>query len=105
MLLVETPIFTERVLQVLSDDEYRGLQFFIAQHPEAGDLIPGSSGLRKLRWKIAGKGKRGGTRIIYYWVTRRDTVILIFIFKKSERSDLTKDQLKKLRAMVEEKLE
>jgi mRNA-degrading endonuclease RelE of RelBE toxin-antitoxin system len=104
MLIVETPVFTKRALQVLTDDEYRELQSFIAQYPDAGDLIPGSHGLRKLRWTVSGKGKRGGTRIIYYWLKPRDTILMLFVFKKNERSDLTKDQLKKLRAMVEKEL-
>jgi hypothetical protein len=62
MLIIETPLFTKRVLEALTDDEYRELQHFIAEHPEAGSIIPGSHGLRKLRWTISGKGKRGGTR-------------------------------------------
>jgi hypothetical protein len=68
MLIVETPVFTKRVLEILTDDEYREHQQFIAQNPDAGDIIPGSHGLRKLRWGISGKGKRGGTRLIYYWL-------------------------------------
>jgi len=72
VLIVETPVFTNRVLDILTDDEYRELQHFLAQYPDAGDMIPGSHGLRKLRWTISGKGKRGGTRIIYYWLRPRN---------------------------------
>jgi mRNA-degrading endonuclease RelE of RelBE toxin-antitoxin system len=104
MLIIETPVFTRRVLEALTDDEYRELQQFITAYPGAGDIIPGSQGLRKLRWKSAGKGKRGGTRVIYYWLKVRDTVLMLFVFKKNERSDLTKDQLKILRAAVAKEL-
>jgi mRNA-degrading endonuclease RelE of RelBE toxin-antitoxin system len=104
MLIVETPVFTKRVLEILTDDEYRGLQYFIAQYPDAGDIIPGSHGLRKLRWTISGKGKRGGTRVIYYWLRPRDTILMLFVFKKNERSDLSKDQLKTLRSIAAKEL-
>jgi mRNA-degrading endonuclease RelE of RelBE toxin-antitoxin system len=104
MLIIETPVFTKRVLEILTDDEYRGLQHFLAQYPDAGDIIPGSHGLRKLRWTNLGKGKRGGTRAIYYWLRPRDTILMLFVFKKNERSDLTKDQLKTLKAIAAKEL-
>ena len=104
MLIVETPVFTRRVLDALTDDEYRKLQEFLAQYPEAGNVIPGSGGLRKLRWAVSGKGKRGGTRIIYYWLREEDTILMLFVFKKNEQSDLTKVQLKALKAIVTREL-
>jgi hypothetical protein len=81
MLIVETPVFTRRVLEVLSDDEYRELQVFLAEHPDAGRVIPGSHGLRKLRWSVSGKGKRGGTRVIYYWLRPGESILMLFVFK------------------------
>jgi mRNA-degrading endonuclease RelE of RelBE toxin-antitoxin system len=104
MLIIETPVFTKRVLDALTDDEYRELQQFIAEHPEAGSIIPGSHGLRKLRWTMSGKGKRGGTRIIYYWLRPRDTILMLFVFRKNEQSDLSVDQLKILKAIVAKEL-
>jgi mRNA-degrading endonuclease RelE of RelBE toxin-antitoxin system len=104
MLIVETPVFTKRVLEILTDDEYRELQYYITEYPEAGDVIPGSQGLRKLRWMISGKGKRGGTRVIYYWLKPRDTILMLFVFKKNERSDLSKDQLKIVRSIAAKEL-
>ena len=104
MEIIETPVFTRRVLDILSDDEYRDLQSFIAANPAAGNLIPGSNGLRKLRWSIKGKGKRGGSRIIYYWVKPKYTVLMLFLFKKNEQSDLSADQLKRLKSIITQEL-
>jgi len=67
MVIVETSIFTRQVQDLLSDDEYRSLQITLAKRPEVGALIEGSGGLRKVRWALAGRGKRGGVRVIYYW--------------------------------------
>ena len=63
---VETKLFTELVLDYLSDDEYAAMQQFLVVNPEAGDVIPASGGVRKLRWGVAGRGKRGGLRVIYF---------------------------------------
>ena len=100
MVIIETPVFTRRVLDILSDDEYKDFQAFLAANPAAGDIIPGSNGLRKLRWSIKGKGKRGGSRIIYYWVKPKDMLLMLFVFKKNEQSNLTADQLKNLKNIM-----
>ena len=102
MVILETPIFTKRLLTTLSDDEYRLLQQYLVQRPGAGKVIPGSSGIRKLRWAKEGQGKRGGVRLIYYWFVTRETILLLFIYPKSIREDLTPDQIKKLRKIIDE---
>jgi mRNA-degrading endonuclease RelE of RelBE toxin-antitoxin system len=66
MVFVETPTFTRRVLQLLDDEGYGRLQAHLAKHPDAGDIIRSSGGLRKIRWAAKGHGKRGGVRVIYY---------------------------------------
>ena len=101
MIIKETPVFTRRVIEILTDDEYKELQAMLAQQPDIGSIIPGGGGLRKVRWSIKGKGKRGGSRVIYYWFVEDESILMLFIFKKNERSDLTKEQLKQLRTIVE----
>ena len=101
MIFVETPTFTKRVLALLDDDEYRELQSHLAQHPGVGRVIPGSGGLRKLRWAGSGRGKRGGLRVIYYWWLARDRISMLFIYRKNEQDDLTPNQAKLLRQTLE----
>jgi hypothetical protein len=100
VVLKETSIFTKRIIDLVSDDEYRELQLELVRNPNCGNIIPGSGGLRKMRWKIPGKGKRGGIRIIYYWFAAESIVLMLFVFKKNERSDLDKEQLKLLKNIV-----
>jgi hypothetical protein len=101
MIIVETSFFTRRVLELLSDDEYRELQTELVEQPDKGPLIPGGGGLRKLRWSASGHGKRGGARVIYYWAVSKDRILMLFIYPKNEREDLTPDQVKQLRKIVE----
>ena len=102
MEIIEAPIFTKRIVDILSDDEYRELQWALIANPVAGAVIPGGRGLRKLRWALTGGGKSGGLRIIYYLVTKDEKIYLILPFKKSEQEDLTKVQLKALSDYVKE---
>lgn len=103
MVFYETNIFTAQIINLLSDESYRELQNHIVANPEAGDLIPGSQGLRKIRWKVEGRGKRGGMRVIYYLVTREE-VFMIFAYKKNEQENLTPEQTRKLRQLVDDHL-
>ncbi|MGH2525065.1 MAG: hypothetical protein ACRDH2_21350 [Anaerolineales bacterium] len=102
VVIVETPIFTRQVLDRLSDDEYRRLQVILANRPTVGSLIKGSGGLRKIRWAIEGRGKRGGVRVIYYWAAAHQRLLMLMIYSKRERDDLRPGQLKALRKTVVE---
>ncbi|MGM0599896.1 MAG: type II toxin-antitoxin system RelE/ParE family toxin [Candidatus Rifleibacteriota bacterium] len=72
--------------------------------PVAGNIIKGSGGLRKLRWKSGQKGKRGGSRIIYYWYKEMEAIYMLYAYAKNRQEDLTRDQLKILSKLVEEEL-
>jgi mRNA-degrading endonuclease RelE of RelBE toxin-antitoxin system len=101
MVFVEFPNFTKRVTELLADEDYRRLQAALITNPELGDLIRGTGGLRKVRWSAKGRGKRGGVRVIYYWIPRRDQVLMLVIYPKSARDDLTADERKLLAKLVE----
>ncbi len=105
MLFIETPVFTKLVTDLIPDDEYRKIQLALVLRPEAGKIIPASGGIRKIRWRIHGSGKRGGLRIIYYWDVPDDTIFMLLIYQKSKQEDLTPNQLKILRNLVKEFIE
>lgn len=99
---VETPVFTRLVAAALEPAEYRALQLALVLRPEAGAVIAGTHGLRKLRWAPAGRGRRGGVRVIYYWAPAPETVYLLYVYAKNEQGDLTPAQAKALARLVRE---
>ena len=101
MRFVETPVFTEQVVAALDDSSYRQLQLALLLRPEQGALIRGSGGLRKLRWALPGHGKRGGLRLIYFWHPGDETFYMLYLYPKNVQSDLTADQVRILRRIVE----
>jgi mRNA-degrading endonuclease RelE of RelBE toxin-antitoxin system len=104
MWFIETPIFSRQLQELLPDDDYRALQLALVLRPEQGAVIPGSGGLRKVRWLGHGRVKRGGLRIIYYWDAAVGVIYLLFLYSKNRQEDLTPEQLKLLRRIVQEDL-
>lgn len=84
--IVESSLFSRLVFDYLSEEEYEDLKFFLALNPEAGDVIPGSGGLRKLRWIRT--GKRGGVRVIYFLLTARGEIALLTLYAKSRLGNI-----------------
>jgi hypothetical protein len=97
VVFIESPIFSKRVYDYLDDEEYAALQWALAVHPEAGDLIPASGGLRKLRWKAKGRGKRGGYRVIYYSRSRQGEIWLLTLYAKTEEQNIPTHVLRALK--------
>jgi hypothetical protein len=104
MVIVETPIFTRQISELLSVESYRRLQNELVEDPTRGKTIPGSGGLRKLRWGLTGRGKRGGARIIYYWIRERHWLLMLLAYPKGIQDDLTAAQKRTLRRLVDEEL-
>ena len=102
MRFVETPVFSKEVRDQLTDEEYRALQLALVFRPEQGAVIPGSGGLRKLRWGPGGRGKRGGLRVIYYWAAEEEIFYMLFVYPKNVQEDLTPTQLRMLSRLVRE---
>ena len=99
---VETRLFTKLVLGYLSDDEYGALQQAIAQDPNAGPVIPGSGGVRKLRWAAPGRGKRGGYRVIYYVKRAEGVIWLLTIYPKNVAENIPAHVLRQIRKELED---
>jgi len=102
MIFIETPSFTKLVRELLPDESYAALQQVLIYRPDAGNVIAGSGGLRKIRWRVPGAGKRGGLRVIYYWDVSEETIFMLLVYKKGRQDDLTPSQIKALRTLVKE---
>jgi len=100
MVIIETSIFTKQIATILNDEAYREFQNVLIAMPDAGEIIQGSGGIRKIRCSASGRGKRGGARVIYYWANNQNQIFMLFAYAKNEHDDLTKNQLSVLRQIV-----
>lgn len=101
MVVVETTIFTRQIKALMHDDEYAEFQTDLVERPDMGPCIPGSGGIRKVRVAAKGHGKRGGARVIYYWAVSESQIFMLLAYAKNEQEDLTRDQIKALKSLVE----
>jgi hypothetical protein len=99
---VETRLFTRLVQEYLSDDEYSKLQQTLLANPEAGAVIPGSGGIRKLRWGVAGRGKRGGIRVIYFLRTRQGQIWMLTLYPKNVAENIPAHVLKQIKDEIDD---
>lgn len=102
MEFIETTTFTRLLADLLTDDEYAGLQNVLVENPERGDIIKGGGGVRKLRYALPGRGKSGGVRVIYYWLRDNGQIYMLLIYPKSKKDDLTDRETALLREFVKE---
>jgi hypothetical protein len=87
--VVETPEFISRAKRLLAEEERDELIGYLAHNPKAGDVVPGAGGIRKIRWRLEGRGKRGGARVIYFFHDVSVPLFLLTVFPKNERVDLS----------------
>jgi hypothetical protein len=99
---IETRLFTRLVSEYLSDDEYRELQKALIADPEAGNVVPGSGGVRKLRWRAAGRGKRGGYRVIYFAKVVQGVIWMLTMYPKNVAENIPAHVLRQIRKEVED---
>jgi hypothetical protein len=99
---IETKLFSRLAADVLTDEEYAKLQDTLCKDPEAGDLIPGSGGIRKLRWSVAGRGKRGGIRVIYYARVRRGQFWMLTLYAKNVRENIPAHVLRQIKEEIDD---
>jgi mRNA-degrading endonuclease RelE of RelBE toxin-antitoxin system len=104
MELVEAPAFTRHLQEYLDDEQYQALQTELVRNPEAGDVMPGTGGFRKMRWADPGRGKgrRGGLRVIYYYLERDRQIWLMTLYGKNEAADLSSVEKRALKAAIEQ---
>jgi mRNA-degrading endonuclease RelE of RelBE toxin-antitoxin system len=98
MEFIEASLFTKHLYDYFTEDDYAELQIYLFQHPESGDIIPGSGGIRKLRWALPekNKGKRGGARVIYYFKKQNGEIWLLTLYSKGETTNISADVLKQI---------
>lgn len=101
LTFIESSLFTRYLYEYLSEESYADLQWYLIGTPDAGDMIRGSGGVRKLRWASKGKGKRGGVRVIYYWHNSRGELWLLTIYAKNEAEAIPTEIVRKLREQFE----
>lgn len=99
--VIETDEFARAAARLLSDDEVAALIEYVANNPLSGAVVPGTGGLRKLRWALTGRGKSGGARAVYYFHNAENPIVMFGLYAKNVKADLEPAELRRLRAAVE----
>jgi len=99
--VAETQLFARAAEKIWNEDERAELVDFVAHNPEAGDVIPGTGGVRKLRWARPGGGKRGGARVVYFYYRPDCPLYLLLTYAKAQATDLNADEKKAVAAFAE----
>ncbi len=102
LTVVETLLFQRQWPLYWTEEERGAFAAYIAEHPVAGDVVPESGGIRKVRWSRAGTGKSGGVRVIYYTRTEEGELVLLTLYAKSKTDNLTGPKLKEIRRVLED---
>ena len=84
----------------MNDTQFKLLQLYLINFPDAGDVIRGSGGVRKLRWGLPGQGKRGGLRVVYYWISKDEQILFLTVYRKTEAADLSQEAIREMRKLV-----
>lgn len=100
MTVAETLPFLRQAARLWDEDEHTAFIDYIASNPESGDVIPDSGGIRKLRWRRAGTGKRGGVRVIYFYHDETMPLYLLMIYAKARQADWTQEEKRWARDLV-----
>jgi hypothetical protein len=100
MTVVETGRFLKDAKPLLSDSEREELVLFLGASPEAGEVVPETGGMRKLRWALAGRGKRGGARVIYYYHSERLPLFLLAVYGKNEKANLSRSERNAMKRLI-----
>ena len=99
---VETRLFTRLVQEYLSDDEYSALQQALLADPELGAIVPGTGGVRKVRWGVSGRGKRGGIRVIYFLRTKQGQIWMLTLYPKNVAENIPAHVLRKIKDEIDD---
>jgi mRNA-degrading endonuclease RelE of RelBE toxin-antitoxin system len=97
---IETTGFSKLRENYLNDTQFNLLQLYLINFPDAGDVIRGSGGVRKLRWGLPGQGKRGGLRVVYYWISKDEQILFLTVYRKTEAADLSQEAIREMRKLV-----
>jgi mRNA-degrading endonuclease RelE of RelBE toxin-antitoxin system len=100
MTVLETPFFLRKVATLLDEEERSELVAFLGMNPEAGDIIPETGGVRKLRWAAQGRGKRGGVRLIYYFHSDTFPLFLLTVYAKNQKANLTRAERNDFKKLI-----